>query len=233
MEDEIRYNKLVLLGKLAAGLAHEVRNPLSVLKLNLNYLKMSDENFSLETNESLAECLEAAERIQHIIENTLEFSKTSTKDFNFYSLNKIVQKAFELVQAAARRKNIKLESHLEIEIPQLYISRNKILQVILNLVTNAIEASADNSVVKVKTYVCADNFVTFEVEDYGVGIKDENKDKIFDEFFTDKEQGTGIGLTVCEMLLKEHNAKMYFDSIEGEGTSFFVKFPPKLTEGRE
>ncbi len=226
MNNEIQNNKLILLGKLSASLSHEIRNPLAALKLNLNYLKMMQDDFDKEAAESISSSLEAAERIQNLVETTLDFSRRPKKDTGLFSLNNIIEKAVQIMHSNAKRRNIRIELFLQKDLPQINLNKNKILQVILNLLTNAIEASERDGVVNVKSSLSRDkNVVLLEVEDFGVGINEEEKAHIFKDFYTNKSNGTGIGLSVCKMLLDEHKAEFYFHSEEGKGTKFFVELP--------
>lgn len=216
------------MGKLSATLAHEIRNPLSALKLNLNYLKMSEEEFDPEVIECLNSCVEAVERIQDLIENTLEFSRTPTKDEKETSVNEISMQAVDILSGTAKKKNINIVSELDEKLPMLLVNRNKILQVFINLITNAIDASERNSVITLRSYQNSKKDVIFEVEDKGVGIKEEVKDKIFTDFYTNKKQGTGLGLSVCKKLLEEFESEISFKSEENKGTCFKIIFPQKL-----
>lgn len=224
MKNEVQNNKLVILGKLAASLAHEIRNPLSAIKLNLSLLEMSVEKYDPDTKESVLSAMEAVERIQYLIESTLEFSRKNVKDTDLYSLNTIVEQSLEIITSAARRKSIEIVPELSNNLPMVNISKNKTTQVILNLLTNAIEASPRNSQIFLRTYKSGKEKIIMEVADLGCGIKDEDKVKIFTDFYTNKKNGTGLGLSVCKMLLEEQNAEIDFNSKEGEGTTFTVKF---------
>ena len=217
------------MGKLAASLSHEIRNPLSALKLNLNYLTMSKDQFDEDVNDSINSCLEAVERIQYLIENTLDFSRKPKRDIAYYSLNQIAEQAIHLIYSSAVQKYIVIESEFNKEIPLIRIDDNNLLQVLLNLLTNAVEASSKKGKIKVKTYP-KNKYVILEVEDHGEGIREEDKKKIFGDFYTNKQQGTGLGLSVCKMLLDECGAELDFESILGKGSRFFVKFPAQLQE---
>lgn len=224
MKNEVQNNKLVILGKLAASLAHEIRNPLSAIKLNLSFIDMTSNENEKEVKESISSSLEAVERIQYLIESTLEFSRKNVKDTDYYSLNSIAEQSVTIITSAARRKNVSIIPELSTNIPQINISKNKTTQVMLNLLTNAIEASARNSEIILRTSKNGNKQVLLEIEDKGCGIKDDDKDKIFTDFYTNKKNGTGLGLSVCKMLLEEQNAEINFKSQEGIGTTFFVKF---------
>ena len=197
MKNDVQNNKLIILGKLAASLAHEIRNPLSAIKLNLGFLEMSANENERETKESVSSALEAVDRIQYLIESTLEFSRKNVKDTDLYSLNEICEQSIEIIHSSARRKSLEIKSDFTNNLPDLNISKNKTTQIILNLLTNAIEASSRNSQIFIRTYKNKNNDLVFlEVDDSGCGIKDEDKDKIFTDFYTNKKNGTGLGLSI-------------------------------------
>jgi signal transduction histidine kinase len=232
LDQEIQENKLLLLGRLAATLSHEIRNPLSALKLNLNYLQMLTEDKNSEMAESVNSSLEVVDRIQTLIESILEFSRRSTLDIEISSLNHLVNKAVNLLSGTAEKHSIKLIKKLDPKLPEIPLNNNKIIQVIINLVTNAIESSEKGEQIVIKTYFeYTENFkfVILEVEDFGTGISEEDQKLIFKDFFTKKKTGTGLGLSVCKTILDEFNAELYFKSTVGEGTKFFVKFPISIS----
>lgn len=225
IQDEIQNNKLQILGKLAASLAHEIRNPLSAIKLSLEYMKMSEVNPDLV--DSIDSCLNATNRIQNLIETTLDFSRATLNDCSRISINEVVDLATEIMLPRANVLNIKIEKILSDNLNTIHFNKNKMLQVILNLITNAIEACSSLGVVKIKTYSESfdkNSYNTLEVEDNGVGISEEDKEKIFSDFYTKKPTGTGLGLSVCKMILDDFDAMIDFRSQLGKGTHFFVRF---------
>ncbi len=230
MTEEIQNNKLKILGKLAASLTHEIRNPLSALKLNLQYLNMSINKFSEEEAECIKASLDAVERIQILVDNTLTFSRNKSQESAAFELNYVVKQAIEMVHNTAARKSIDINTSFSPDIPKLKFNKDKILQVVLNLITNAIEASKTNSEIFVSTKLNPDGSVILEVKDHGIGIGENDKSKIFNDFYTNKKNGTGLGLSVCKMLLDEIGADIDFTSEINVGTKFFVTFPKSLIE---
>ncbi|MEI7811850.1 MAG: ATP-binding protein [Ignavibacteria bacterium] len=225
MYKEENDNKLQILGKLAASLAHEIRNPLSAIKLNLEFVKMSEIND--DVRDSIDSCIEATQRIQSLIENTLDFSRSSINDFTPQSINIVVSSAVEIMVSRGKVFNIVITEQLDHTLPPVSFNKNKMLQVLLNLITNAFEAIEKNGLVKIKTYrevINENQYVTLEIEDSGKGISEDNKAKIFNDFFTNKEYGTGLGLSVCKMILDEFNASIDFVSHVGRGSRFYVRF---------
>ncbi len=226
LHGDLQNNKLLILGKLAASLAHEVRNPLSVLKLNLDYLALCKDELNNELIESIDACRSAAERIQVLMENTLDFSRRSNKDVEEYSIQDLFRHSTVLLDGELKKKNLSLLFSYPEPIPKIFVDKNKILQVFVNLINNAIEASNNNNKIEIAVVKAKTNIV-IEIKDYGVGIKEEDKIKIFKDFYTNKPTGTGLGLSVCKMLLAEIGADLNFESKEGEGSKFFITFPQK------
>lgn len=222
--DNAQKNKLEILGKLTASLAHEMRNPLSAIKLNLEYMKMSSDNLPDEFNDSLQDCIEGAGIIENLIENILTFSRKNKNGVRSVSINSVTDKAVELTLPKAHKRRIEISKNYTSPLPDIEFNYGSLLQIFLNLIGNAVEACEDNTGrIQIRTGI-SENSVIWEITDNGVGIEEGNKDKIFGEFFTNKDSGTGLGLTVCQALLEEHNAKLSFKSKFGEGSTFLIKF---------
>lgn len=223
LSDKVHDNKLQILGKLAASLTHEIKNPLSVLKLNLDYLKMSQENFDEETIECIDASIEAADIINQLIHNTLEFSRKDKELFEEVELNSIIKKAENITRGIANKKNVSVNLNLDNNLPVIKVNETNILQVFVNIISNAIEASPPNTAIDVNTFSMNDQ-ISAEVIDEGIGIDKDDHDRIFDEFYTNKENGTGLGLHVCKSILEEHGASFDFTNNELKGTKFRIKF---------
>lgn len=223
MVDNVHDNKLKILGKLAASLSHEIKNPLSVLKLNLDYLKMSSEKFDNETNECIDASLEAADIINQLIHNTLEFSRKNKKGFEECNINEIINKAISITKGNANKRNISLEVNMDKNIDNIFVNETNILQVLVNIISNGLEASYNNSKIVINSF-SENNKVCVDIIDEGTGISDEDRTKVFDEFYTQKESGTGLGLSVCKTILSEHGATYSLNNNPGKGTRFRIEF---------
>lgn len=221
-------NKLEILGKLTASLSHELRNPLSAIKLNLDYMKLSSDNLDSELKDSLANCIDGVQRIELLIENILSFSRKTRNNNSWVSINEVSDTAINLSLAKARHANINIFTDYSDSLPKVNFNKSNLLQVFLNLITNAIEAcEGKRGEIKIKSYLeqqAHDKNIVWEISDNGIGIKEEDKEKIFSEFFTNKNNGTGIGLNVCRTLLREKEADLKFNSVYGQGTTFKVIF---------
>ncbi len=228
--DNIQDNKLQIMGKLTASLLHEIRNPLSAIKLNLDYLNMIEGELPAEANESIEVCKDALARIQYLMDNVLTFARRSANNLNDCSINDITNSAVNIMLPSALKKNIDIKVFLDNGIPNGHYDKSKLLQVFLNLITNAIESCESGGKIIINTYKEDGDFVIWKIEDNGSGISEDDKEKVFQDFFTSKEKGTGLGLSVCKMLLQEYQADLYFESTQGVGTKFFIKFNPNLMQ---
>ncbi len=224
MEKDIQKNKLLLLGKLFATLTHEIRNPLSVLKMNLEMIELpKTKEEEDEYLESIANSKEATERIDSLVRQTIDFINSGSGEVSHVSLTEIANNAYRFLIHKARKDKKKLIEEYSENVPLVVGNRNEILQIVINLVNNSLDATEEGGFVKIKTYQEEDT-VVLEVEDNGTGIKKEQQAEIFNEFFTTKQNGTGLGLAVCNEIAKKHDAKLEFISQYGAWTKFFVRF---------
>lgn len=226
-KDEIFSNRLSIIGKLAASLIHEIRSPLSVIKMNLDYISMNSSNLDEDLLESINSCRESVNRMSFIISNFSSFSKKNPKDDELVSINDLTFIAVKVAQVEARILGIQIESRLQQDIPKIRISKDELLQVFLNLIFNAIESNNREKIILIRTYLKNDESLVWEITDTGVGIDDSAKEKIFSEFYTSKDKGTGLGLCVCKSILERYDAKIDFESKVNVGTKFFITFPIK------
>ncbi|MCH7962725.1 MAG: HAMP domain-containing histidine kinase [Bacteroidetes bacterium] len=225
--DKIVNNKMEILGKLTASLIHELRNPLSAVKLNLDYLKMLKDELPDHINETVDSTGEALERINYLIENIFDFSRQSLAGNMPCQINKVTRKAVDIIKGTLSRESLTIDISLDDHLPLLLCNENKLLQVFLNLITNAIEACEGPGKIFIKSYRDKGKDIFWSVRDTGVGIKQDEQDKIFEDFFTKKSDGTGLGLSVCNRLLKDMDAELSFKSEEGKSSTFYIKFNPE------
>ncbi|MFA6596676.1 MAG: HAMP domain-containing sensor histidine kinase [Ignavibacteriaceae bacterium] len=227
-DDFVFENRLHILGKITAALLHEIRNPLSVVKLNLDYLNMHQDELSDDLLGSIENSSQALFRIQALVDNLLYFSRPNTRDEKLCSVVQISNYALDIVEVDASRKRNHITREYAANIPNLRCDINKLLQIFLNLLTNAVEACNEGDKIFVRVYTNAQHNIVWEVEDTGVGISEENKKTIFEDFYTNKPQGTGLGLSVCRSLADELKSVLNFESQLGKGSKFFLIFNSNL-----
>ena len=224
VSDKITSNKMIMLGKLTARFTHELRNPLSAIKLNLDYMKMFEKELPEDLVEIVYSTREAFDRVQFLIENILEFSRQNYENSSKCDINEVSIQAINLIKGTPNSKNLFFNTDFEADIPPLQCDKNSILQVFLNLITNAIEACNGNCQVDIRTRRIEDDTILWSIKDNGSGIENDDQSKIFFDFFTKKSNGTGLGLGVCKEILERINADMTFESEHGAGTTFYIKF---------
>ncbi len=220
MENEMkRLSGLDLIGQMAAGISHEIRNPMTTVRGFLQLLNKKDE--CKEFNEYFELMIDELDRANSIISEFLSMGNTRTTDLQDLDLNLIIYDIIPLLNADAfnQNKQVQLETT---DIPKLRLNRNEIRQLILNLFRNGLEAMEQDKILTIKTYQENDS-VVLAIEDQGVGIEPEVLEKLGTPFFSTKDNGTGLGLGVCYAIAARHNAKIEIQTGK-EGTTFYVKF---------
>ncbi|AHF06037.1 sensor histidine kinase [Desulfitobacterium metallireducens] len=217
--DYARMDRLNLIAEMAAGIAHEIRNPITTVK---GFLQMLGWKNELKQYQDYYDIMIAElERANSIITEFLSLTKTQNQEMHLQNLNTIIQTLFPLIQADAMRSDITLIQELG-EIEDIQLDEKEIRQLILNLVRNGIEATEPGKTLKIKTSMDSDR-VVLAIHDEGPGIDPDVLAKLGVPFFTTKEGGTGLGLAICHNIIKRHDAKM--DIVTSpQGTTFFVKF---------
>ena len=226
----VQADKLVLLGQLSAGVAHEIRNPLAAVNLNLQVLKRKIEEGDALFN-YVNTAMQGVERITRIVEVTLNFSRPTVPDVKDLNINSIVQSSMELTKTSIKRKDIQVEINFDENLPMVNADARQMQQVFINLITNAADAIKSKGRITINSYLEQSSkynegeFVVIEIKDDGIGISPEEMKKIFNPFFTRKAEGTGLGLPITQRILHQHNGIIDVESQEGVGTSFYVKIP--------
>ncbi|MDR3566187.1 MAG: ATP-binding protein [Negativicutes bacterium] len=219
-ENEIlRLDRLNVIGEMAASIGHEIRNPLTTVRGYLQMFGMK-ETFA-DHKDQFNMMIEELDRANFIITEFLSLSKRKAVELEYGNLNDNIKGIVPLLQVDAlyTGHNIKVELN---EIPDIAMDKKEIVQILLNLVRNGVEATPPGGTITVKTGL-VDGQVVLSVQDTGHGISKEIMDKLGTPFVTTKETGTGLGLPVCYRIAERHNAKMEVDT-GSHGTTFFVKF---------
>jgi PAS domain S-box-containing protein len=217
-----RLDKLDLIGKMAAGIAHEVRNPLTTVRGYLQYLS-GKEQFACHV-ETFSMMIDELDRTNAIISEFLALSKNKAVRLEAKNLHSIIMAIYPLlkVDAIAENKSVSLE--LADHIPQVIVDESEIRQLIINLVRNGLEAVAGKGVVTIKT-TRDERHVILIIRDNGTGIPADIIEQIGTPFMTTKDFGTGLGLSVCYSIAARHHAKIDFKT-DKDGTEFTVRFKP-------
>lgn len=224
-ESQVQADKMMILGQLSAGVAHEIRNPLAAINLNLQLLKRKFPEQTIES-EHLATALMGVERIARIVEATLDFSKPTPSKKRTSDINKIVSDSITFVGPLIHKKSIDVSLDLSASIPHINVDEKQIQQVLINLIANATDAIPKQGTITAKTeYVPNRSYIQIDVTDSGVGIAEHDLEKIFNPFFTRKADGTGLGLSITQRIIQQHNGLLEVHSELGKGSTFTVKLP--------
>jgi two-component system, NtrC family, sensor kinase len=233
----LQTEKLSALGRMAAGIAHEINNPLAgILLFSTNMLKKAPSEGPIK--EGLEIIIQETIRCKAIIQDLLEFSREREPQKILADINQVIQKGVAILKNELRLHHIRLEKELSDRLPKLLIDENQIQQVLINLLLNAIQAIGEQGVITIRTGLSPNHkFVTVEVSDSGCGILPEHLSKIFDPFFSTKPKGTGLGLAVTFGIVQKHGGQIHVESHPGLGTGMFLNFPvhteEAVTEDRE
>ncbi len=226
----VQTDKMVLLGQLSAGVAHEIRNPLAAIKLNMQMLQRKIKPAAVEYN-YLQTALNGVERIVKIVETTLDFSRQSVPEMKLEDINAAVHASIEFAAPTFARKTITIETMYEEKLPQVMADKKQLQQVFINLLTNAADAIRSKGQITIKTYIENDTtqqdvqHVVASISDSGIGISEEDINHIFDPFFTRKAEGTGLGLPISRKIIRQHHGDITVGNSPNGGAIFFVKLP--------
>jgi signal transduction histidine kinase len=218
-----RADRLATIGELAAGAAHEIRNPLTAIRSSLQYLESRSPDDA--SKKLLAAALQETGRINEIVSALLSFSRPSEIVWERHDLRETLQDSLELVTFQARSKGVAVRRAFP-EAP-LFVQgdRSQLKQLFLNVLLNAIQAMPDGGELRVEALAKDGPKAVVSVTDTGEGIPEENLDRIFDPFFTTKKSGTGLGLSICYNIAKSHGGDIEVKSRPGQGTTMVVTLP--------
>jgi len=223
-----RADRLASLGTLTAGLAHEIRNPLVAIKTFTQLLpeRIDDEEFR---NHFLNIASGEVDRISALVTELLEFARPSEPKFELEDINGILDGMILLVSTETKSKRIDISKDYAKELGPITIDREQMKQVFLNMLLNAIEATPENGKIHVKTRSYAkpegEPYIQIEFTDTGCGIRPEYLEDIFTPFFTTKEKGSGLGLSISNQIVQDHKGYIDVESQVNKGTSFFINLP--------
>jgi signal transduction histidine kinase/ActR/RegA family two-component response regulator len=244
MQQISQAEKLAALGKLAAGVAHEINNPLNIISLDVEFLK-SQIDPSSPMRENLQSISEEVERIAHIVQQLRDHAKMEESSQESINVNEVLNShIFSIAFSQLMKKRIKVELNLEETVPQVMIPRTKITQVLMNLIKNAEDAMPEGGTLTISSHrVVQDkvaesegdlrkyppgikDLVKIVVADTGVGIKPEDMSYLFEPFFTTKGfDGTGLGLFISYSIIKSYNGIIRVESETDKGTTFSIVLP--------
>ena len=221
-----RADRLSALGKLSAGIAHEVRNPLASIKGTAEILsdkfKPGDKEY-----EFVEILIKEVNRLDTVVAEFLDFAKPKPPELKSSKINDIILSVLKLTEHQIARARIDLKTKLEDSLPSVYVDPEQIKQVFLNLIINAVQAMPDGGTLEVGSHRNGSEIVcTFS--DTGTGISKEQQENLFTPFYTSKAKGTGLGLAIVYRILESHKGKIRFSTKEDERTTFTVCLPIEI-----
>ncbi len=227
-------DKMSSLGRVAAGIAHEIRNPLSGINIYLNTLeKLYDKEESLgKVRQILGMLQSASNKIESVIRRVMDFSKPSTPRLALTGVNQPIEDAMGLASVTLRKRGIEIEQNLAEDLPMVHADPQLIEQVILNLITNAAEAMRNvDGPKQIEIISSADShLILVRMSDSGPGVPLNLREKIFDPFYTTKTESTGIGLSLCHRIITDHGGSLSVSESRWGGAEFRIEIPIKKTE---
>jgi polar amino acid transport system substrate-binding protein len=227
----VQSEKMAAIGQLAAGIAHEIRNPLGIIMNALYDLAELLPDPCAEVREDLHIARVEMKRVQEIINNLLEFSRDSQTELQVVDLNDLIGRTLKLMNKYLQNNGVRVHAALA---PQVACraSENGLRQVLLNLITNSVQAMPQGGELHLRTDARSNGRVSLSVTDTGVGIAPERLAKIFDPFYTTKDpgEGTGLGLSVVHSVITNSGGTIDVRSHLGEGTTFYIDLPAAQAE---
>jgi len=227
-----RAENLASLTTLAAGVAHEIKNPLGSISIHIQLMQKSlkrEKKLEEATSGKYLDILnEEVERLNNIIVDFLFAVRPMNPTMKKSDINQVLTDLLEFVKYELDEASVSIESEFQEDLPKLDIDEKYIKQAILNIIKNSVAAMPDGGVMYFKTVKDGD-FVHIYVCDTGIGISEKNMTKIFEPYFTTKQFGSGLGLTVVFKIIKEHGGDIVLESVENQGTTFTINLPiPQL-----
>ena len=227
LQDEIRrQEKLAAIGGLAAGVAHEIRNPLSSIKGLASYFKNKFEEDS-DDKEAAGVMIQEVDRLNRVISELLEYARPTKLNLESTYINELLKHSVRLIQQEAATKGVTIELNLSSQRLTEEMDSDRFSQCLLNLYLNALQAMENGGRLTIESSITEENLIKIEIKDTGPGIHTEDLDKIFDPYFTTKTQGTGLGLAIVHKIIEAHKGKIKVRSVSGQGTAFTIIIPVK------
>ena len=223
----IQAEKLASIGRISAGIAHEIRNPLTSVKLNIQKLMQSD-NLDEVEKEHLNISQEGIKYMEKSIKDLLDFTRASELELARFSIEQILEESVKTLADSLALKKVTLKRNFQDELPQVLVDGDKLRQVFLNILRNAYEAVDEGGEITISLSLLKERFrkiIKVEIFDNGCGIPDKERDVIFELFYTTKTTGIGLGLAIARKIIEQHNGSIQLSENAKKGTSFEILIP--------
>jgi len=216
-------------GLLASGLAHEIRNPLNAMGMNLQMLEEELDGAGVSDGTDLSELLESNKseitRLERLVNNFLAYARPAQPRFDRCNLNDVVSEVLRFLEVDFRLSDVRVEADLAQLLPTIDLDETLFKQALINLLVNARQVLKGGGTVKVTTRAGATGEVILEIADDGPGIPAEIKERIFEVFFSSRGGGTGLGLPIARQIVNRHGGTIDVETAEGRGTTFRIRLP--------
>lgn len=228
----VQSEKLAAIGRLTAGVTHEILNPVNIISMKLQLLQRIAKLSPDEMTE-IDICKVQLERIVHITKDLSHFSRIHEKQMYMDDLNNVIENVLALYAPQFKVEDIKTDVQCQPDLPMILLNKERIEQVILNIISNAVAAIKDQErkiikiITKVEPSLKSPEYIKLIISDTGIGIKNEDLYRLFDPFFTTKnaEEGTGLGLFISYGIIQDHGGKLWAENNKSGGASFIIEFP--------
>ena len=223
----IQAEKLASIGRISAGIAHEIRNPLTSVKLNIQKLMQSD-NLNEVEKEHLNISQEGIKYMEKSIKDLLDFTRASELELARFSIEQILEESVKTLADSLALKKVTLKKNFQDELPQVLVDGDKLRQVFLNILRNAYEAVDEGGEITISLSLLKERsrkIIKVVMSDNGCGIPDKERDVIFELFYTTKTTGIGLGLAIARKIVEQHNGSIQLSENAKKGTSFEILIP--------
>ncbi len=221
-----RQDRLAALGELSAGIAHEIRNPLGIIKGAAGLLRKEASSKSTKAEELTSVILEEVDRLNEVISDFLEFARPKPPLFKPQKINDLIRSTLQMVALQIDEQKTRIEERLAPNLPQILADEHQMHQMFLNLLLNALQATDPEDTITIESRLLfEEGQIQVRFSDTGIGIPEEDRKKIFNPFFTTRDGGTGLGLSVVSQIVENHHGKIFLTGEEGKGSCFTLRFP--------
>jgi signal transduction histidine kinase len=224
-ERMFRAEQLATMGQFAAGIAHELRNPLTAIRSTIQYL---ENEFEQDTDQrKLAhDILDEVDRLNNIVGNLLSLARPAESNPEEIDIRREIERCTSFIETKARSQNIKLETNFEKDLPKLRFDPAELRQVLLNVMMNGLQSMPEGGLLLIKaSCVAGSDRMLIQIADEGTGIPAGLRQKVFDPFFTTKTGGTGLGLAICNSIVKRYNGEIWIEQTKNSGTVVKISLP--------
>jgi signal transduction histidine kinase len=224
-ERMFRAEQLATMGQFAAGIAHELRNPLTAIRSTIQYLE-SEFGEGTDQRKLAHDILDEVDRLNNIVGNLLSLARPAESYPREIDIRQEIERCANFVEAKAKSQNIKLQTDFEKDLPKLILDPAELRHVLLNVMMNGLQAMPEGGLLLIKACcIAGGERILVQIEDEGPGIPSELRRKVFEPFLTTKTGGTGLGLAICNSIVKRYNGEIWIEQAESGGTEVSISLP--------